>query len=80
MKKRADRITDIITLEKLAEELGVGMDTIEKWREKGMPVIKIDRYVRVFRGHVLEWIVTHGEIMNREEIEETLWNRKNQVS
>jgi len=80
MKRSAIRKEDIITLEEFAKEMEVSREVIEGWREKGMPVIKIGKYMRVWRPHVLDWIVSQGEVLNREEREETLFNRKNNVS
>jgi DNA-binding XRE family transcriptional regulator len=78
--KKMVKLEDIITLEKMAEEIGVSRDTIDRWAEKGMPVIKIDKFVRVFRPHVYEWMVTHGEIMNSENYELLRWNKENKAS
>ena len=51
------KISDIVTLEKLAEEMDVGVETIQKWREMGMPTIKIDKFIRAYRPAVAEWLV-----------------------
>jgi DNA-binding XRE family transcriptional regulator len=72
MKKQV-RIEDIITLDKMAEELNLGKETIEIWRQKGMPTIKIGKYLRVYRPHVFDWIVTQGEALEGEEKKMALW-------
>ncbi len=72
MKKQV-RNEDIVTLDKMAEELDLGKETIETWRQKGMPTIKIGKYLRVYRPHVYEWIVTQGEALEKEEKQMGLW-------
>jgi DNA-binding XRE family transcriptional regulator len=60
---------DIVTVEDFAKEMNVSRETIEAWREKGMPVVKLgNRYLRVYRPSALEWIVTFGQISAKEEL------------
>ena len=51
------KISDIVTLEKLAEEMDVKTEAVQKWREMGMPTIKIDKFVRAYKPAVAEWLV-----------------------
>jgi phage terminase Nu1 subunit (DNA packaging protein) len=60
---------DIITLEELSKRIGVSIDTVEKWRGKGLPTIKIDKYVRFYWPKVLQWIIGQEEEVNDEKNE-----------
>jgi transcriptional regulator with XRE-family HTH domain len=51
------QIEEIMTFEQVAGKIGVGEETIENWRRKGMPTIKVDKYVRAYLPRVLEWLV-----------------------
>jgi len=73
VKKKIDA-ADIVTLETMAEELGLSKETLDLWREKGMPVIKIGKFLRAYRPHVYEWVVTQGEILAKEGRDLELWN------
>jgi len=55
------QIEDIMTLEQIAEKIGVKLDIIEKWRSLGMPTIKIDKFIRAYYPRVLEWLVKQAE-------------------
>lgn len=61
--KKAIRVEDIKTLEEVAKELDVSKDTIDRWRQKGMPIISIDKYVRIWMPDVLEWLVKQKETL-----------------
>ncbi len=76
MKKSHVKAEEIITLDKLAEEVGLTKDTMEVWRGKGMPTIKIGKYLRVYRPHVYEWIVDQGEALEKEERQMGLFKGK----
>jgi hypothetical protein len=39
----------------------VSVDVIEKWRIKGMPVIKIDKFVKAYYLRVMEWLINQEE-------------------
>jgi DNA-binding XRE family transcriptional regulator len=73
--KRQVRKEEIVTVEKMAEELELAEDTINLWREKGMPTIKIGKYLRVYRPHVYDWIVEQGEALEKEERQMALFKR-----
>jgi hypothetical protein len=59
--RKSIQIEDIITLEQIAEKIGVSVDVIEKWRIKGMPVIKIDKFVKAYYPRVMEWLINQEE-------------------
>ncbi len=59
--RKSIQIEDIMTLEQIAEKIGVSVDVIEKWRIKGMPVIKIDKFVKAYYPRVLEWLINQEE-------------------
>jgi hypothetical protein len=61
--KKVIRVEDIKTLEEIAKELDVSKDTIDRWRQKGMPIISIDKYVRIWMPDVLEWLVKQKETL-----------------
>jgi len=65
--KRAVRLEDIKTPEEVAKELDVSRDTVERWRQKGMPVISIEKYVRAWMPEVLEWLIEQKEILTPDE-------------
>jgi uncharacterized protein YjcR len=59
--RKSIQIEDIMTLEQIAEKIGVSVDVIEKWRIKGMPVIKIDKFVKAYYPRVMEWLINQEE-------------------
>ena len=65
MKKAID-VAEIITLEEAAKRFGLTERTIQGWREKGMPVIKLDKYVRVYWPRILEWLITQEDTGDTE--------------
>lgn len=66
---------DVITLEQLAEKIGLSIDTLEKWREKGMPTIKIEKYVRFYWPKIIEWIVKQEEKAEKDSGQGSLWDK-----
>ncbi len=73
--KRQVKKEEIITIEGMAKELDLAEDTIQGWREKGMPTIKIGKFLRVYRPHIYEWIVEHGEALEKEERQMALFKK-----
>lgn len=61
--KKPIRLEDIKTVEQVAKELNVSEDTIKRWRQKGMPVISIDKYVRIWMPDALGWLVEQKEML-----------------
>ncbi len=47
---------EYITIEDLMQYLKVGRSTINRWREEGMPFVKIGRGVRFVLEDVNKWI------------------------
>lgn len=52
---------EFLTVENLCELLQVSRVTVYRWREQGMPYIKIGRNIRFEKEKVLEWIRKHQE-------------------
>ena len=73
--KRAVNKEDIITLDELAAEMEVTIEVIEKWRKKGMPVIKIDKFVRAYRPRVYEWLVKQEEKNESDDVQGGLFEK-----
>ena len=69
------KISDIVTLEHLAEEMDVGLETINKWREMGMPTIKIDKFIRAYRPAVAEWLVKTSDKSVADERQTSLFDK-----
>jgi excisionase family DNA binding protein len=59
-KKGADKMSELLTTKELMARLKVSRDTIYKWRERGMPCMKIGpgerAAVRFDWAKVQEWI------------------------
>lgn len=49
-------MSNLLTTKQLAEKLQVAEITLHKWREKGLPFIRIGRAVRFEIEAVNEWI------------------------
>lgn len=47
---------DLLTVDELCSWLKVTRITVERWRKKGMPFIKVGRLVRFDREKVKQWI------------------------
>lgn len=52
---------EFLTVENLCELLQVSRVTVYRWREQGMPYIKIGRNIRFEKEKVLEWIRKYQE-------------------
>lgn len=46
----------VLTRESLAEELKVHPNTIDKWRKKGMPEVRVGKTVRFELEEVKKWM------------------------
>jgi hypothetical protein len=66
---------DVITAEELSQKLGLTVDTLEKWRKKGMPTIKIEKYLRFYWPKVLDWIVKQEEKTEGNSGQGSLWGK-----
>jgi hypothetical protein len=66
---------DIMTFDQVAEKIGLTVETLQKWREKGMPTIKIDKYLRIYWPDVLEWIVKQKEKIAADPRQQSMFNR-----
>jgi phage terminase Nu1 subunit (DNA packaging protein) len=55
------RLRDILTLEELAEGIGVSMRTVQRWRDEGMPTIKKGDVIRIYRPHFMKWFLSFKE-------------------
>jgi excisionase family DNA binding protein len=55
------KLKDIMTLEELAEGIGVSSRTIQRWRDEGMPTIKKGDVVRIYRPHFMKWFLGFRE-------------------
>lgn len=49
-------MNNLMTTKQLADKLQVAEITIRKWREKGLPFVKLGRAVRFETEAVNEWI------------------------
>jgi excisionase family DNA binding protein len=52
----------MITREELAKEMQVCDRTIDLWRKRGLPFLKIGRFVRFEREAVENWLKGHKEV------------------
>jgi len=46
----------MLTREEIAHEFNVHVNTIDKWRKLGMPVIQVGRYIRFEVEDVKAWL------------------------
>jgi hypothetical protein len=46
---------DLLKFEQLAKRLGVSVDTVQKWKRKGMPYIELGRFVFVSWNSFHRW-------------------------
>ena len=46
----------LMTRDEIAAELSVHVNTIDKWRKQGLPVVKQGKIVRFDVDDVIEWI------------------------
>lgn len=63
------KLRDILTLEELADGIGVSIKTIQRWRQEGMPTIKKGDVVRVYRPHFMKWFLSFQEGIENEKAE-----------
>jgi excisionase family DNA binding protein len=47
---------EILTVEELCKWLKITRKTSERWRQKGMPFIKVDKAVRFSKNDVERWL------------------------
>lgn len=55
------KLKDILTLEELADGIGVSVKTIQRWRSEGMPTIRKGEVVRIYRPHFMKWFLSFKE-------------------
>jgi len=51
----------LVTKKEICSLLNVSRATLDRWRSKGLPFIKVDRAVRFDKSKVLEWVIKEGE-------------------
>jgi excisionase family DNA binding protein len=59
-------LSNLLTTKQLAEKLQVAEITIHKWREKGLPFLKLGRAVRFNLDDVMEWLKGGSENVSSE--------------
>lgn len=47
---------EYMTVEEVCKWLKIGKTTVERWRKKGMPFIKVDKLVRFNKDEVEQWL------------------------
>ena len=60
-KKGAKSMSQYLTIKELSEMLKVSRFTINNWRDKGLPTIKIGQAVRFNEEAVKKWIEENNE-------------------
>ena len=51
------KIKDILTIDELAERIGISPRTTERWEDKGMPIIRIGDLKRVYLPNFMKWFL-----------------------
>ena len=60
-KKGAKNMSQYLTIKELSEMLKISRFTINNWRDKGLPTIKIGQAVRFNEEEVKKWIEENNE-------------------
>lgn len=55
-----------LTIEDVSEMLKVARSTVYKFKDMGMPFIKIGKVIRFKDNEVMEWIESHSTSTNNE--------------
>lgn len=50
---------DFVTLEQLAEEMGISLKTLYDWKKRGLPFIEIGKVVRIYKPYFFKWLLSH---------------------
>jgi excisionase family DNA binding protein len=64
-KERGFEMSNLMTTKQLAEKLQVAEITIRKWRETGLPFVKLGRAVRFEPEAVNEWIKAQNKAVKQ---------------
>jgi len=56
-----------LTIEDVSEMLKVARSTVYKFKDMGMPFIKIGKTIRFKDNEVMEWIESHSTSINNSE-------------
>jgi len=58
-----------MTIEDVAKMLNVARSTVYKFKDMGMPFIKIGKTIRFKDEQVIEWVESHGTSKNQNDID-----------
>ena len=50
-----------ITMKELCEKLKISRATVDRWRQEGLPFVKIGNGVRFIENDVMEWITKYKQ-------------------
>ena len=63
------KLRDVLTLEELADGIGVSIKTVQRWRSEGMPTIKKGDVIRVYWPHFMKWFLGFQEGVENDKDE-----------
>jgi excisionase family DNA binding protein len=52
---------NLVTKKDICVLLNISRATLDRWRSKGLPSIKVDRAVRFDKEKVIEWVMREDE-------------------
>ena len=58
------KIDSILTPKILAKKFGTTEETIRSWRDQGLPIVKIGKFVFIIEESFLKWIKSHESVQD----------------
>lgn len=55
-----------LTIKEICEQFKVDRQTVDRWRQKGLPYIKVGRLIRIEESALFEWIDRNIHNVNKD--------------
>ena len=52
---------NLFNKKELCNYLNISRATLDRWRDKGLPFIKIDKTIRFNKDEAMEWVIKNGK-------------------